>query len=594
MKFPPILLAIGSLAGCATPPTRPTTIQSGDYTAVKEYARKLVQYEMKQSDIVGLSIALVDDQQVVWAEGFGYADQENKLAATPTTLYRVGSISKLFTDTAAMQLAEQGKLDIDQPLQHYLPDFSIKSYPPHTGQITLRQLMSHHSGLPRDRLQGFMTPHPESFTKLAERLHEDYTAYPPGQVFSYSNLGIALLGNVIEKQSATPFADYMRASLLMPLGMSDSSFDTGLSPSTLMAKGYRHHKPETDPPLRDVPAGGLNSSVTDLSRFISMIFAGGIAHGRQILKAETLAEMLTPQNTHVPLDLNFRVGLGWMLSTVGTSTINNAGTVAHHNGGTILFRSQMYVLPEHKLGIVVLANSSTAGQAIDRLATQTLSLALEAKTGIHQPKHQHIQPDKTPLSEQTMQAYVGDYATEAGLTRIRSNGKGLSAEFAGKKLDLIRGSDRLFRLNYTLLGIFPIKLGNLGEVGFSLHTVDDQEILLAQVDSQEILVGQRIPPSVNPGAWKNRTGEYQITNLGEDFRFIEKIRLHEEHGLMIVSLTSAEVPKQTIKIPFMPLSDQLGILLGPLVNGGNAIQASTINDEEHLLYSGYQLKKIAP
>ena len=112
---------------------------------------------MKKNSVTGLSIALVDDQRIVWAEGFGYADQEKKIPATADTLYRVGSISKLFTDTAAMQLVEQGKLDIDQPLKKYIPNFSIKSRYPDTAEITPRQLMTHHSGLPRDRLKGFMT-----------------------------------------------------------------------------------------------------------------------------------------------------------------------------------------------------------------------------------------------------------------------------------------------------------------------------------------------------------------------------------------------------------------------------------------------------
>ena len=122
-----IILLLFVLAGCAAMPPKPETMARNDYTYTREYISWLVRKEMKKNDVTGLSVALVDDQRVVWAEGFGFADLANQRPATPETIYRVGSISKLFTATAAMQLVEQGKLDIDQPLQRYLQEFSARS-----------------------------------------------------------------------------------------------------------------------------------------------------------------------------------------------------------------------------------------------------------------------------------------------------------------------------------------------------------------------------------------------------------------------------------------------------------------------------------
>ena len=119
---------------------------------------------MSKHDVTGLSIALVDDQQVIWARGFGFADKERNLPAAAETVYRVGSISKRFTATAAMQLAERGKLDIDRPLATYLPGFSIKSRFPEAGSITPRTLMTHHAGLPSDRLKGSRARNPVAFS----------------------------------------------------------------------------------------------------------------------------------------------------------------------------------------------------------------------------------------------------------------------------------------------------------------------------------------------------------------------------------------------------------------------------------------------
>jgi CubicO group peptidase (beta-lactamase class C family) len=453
MKLLTCIFSFFLLAGCASAPQRPVSIAQGDYETTREYVTRFIQHEMKKNSVEGLSIALVDDQRIVWAEGFGYADEAKKIPASADTLYRVGSISKLFTDTAAMQLVEQGRLDIDQPLKKYIPDFSIKSRFSDKTEITPRQLMTHHSGLPCDRLKGFMTSTPAPFTELVNEIRDDYTAYPPNQVFSYSNLGVTLLGIAIQNQSGMPFADFMKQSLLVPLDMKNSSFETGPSASALMAKAYRGREVVDEPALRDVPAGGLNSSVTDLSRFMSMVFADGKSGDRTIIEPKTLSEMLRPQNTSVPLDFNFHTGLGWMLSTLGTSTIQNGGPVAHHAGATANFHGQLYILPAHKLGVIVLSNSSTAGQVVDHVATEALTLALEAKTGIRQPERRRIQTDNKPLSNETVQEYAGNYTTMAGFSKISACGKGLCADVADHRFDLARGTDGLFRLDYSLLEI---------------------------------------------------------------------------------------------------------------------------------------------
>lgn len=593
MKLPFTILMIAILAGCAAAPPRPTSVVRGDYASTQAYVTKLIQYEMDKNPVAGLSIALVDDQSIVWAEGFGYADQERKIPATAETLYRVGSISKLFTDTAAMQLVEQGRLDFDQPLRNYLPGFTIKTRYPDTVEITPRQLMTHHAGLPRDRLKGFFVySHPTSFTEVAADIREDYVAYPPNRIFSYSNLGISLLGSAIQNQSGMAFADYMRQSVLDPIGMSNSSFDTGLSTSSLMAKGYMGRKAAIEPFLRDVPAGGLNSSIAEMSRFMAMIFAGGKSGDHRILKAETLDEMLRPQNADITLDFNFRIGLGWMLSTLGQSTIENAGTVAHHSGGTILFRSQMYILPEHKLGVVVLSNSSTAGQAVDHIATEALTLALEAKTGIRQPKHIKIQSDNRSLPIETVRDYVGGYTTMLGFARVYADGENLRVDVAGHDFGLVRGSDGLFRLDYSLLGIFHIDLGSIGEIGFSQRTVDGRDLLVARAGAQEMLVGQRIDPPSNPSAWKRHLGDYEITNLEGDHSFFNRIRLIEEHGFLLVELTPASKPSEKARIPLLPVSENEGLLLGPLSDGGDTVRIVMADGVEQVLFSGYKLKRI--
>ena len=597
MKFHPfplsVALSITLLAGCASAPPRPTSIVLGDYTATQAYITRLIEHGMAQNKVTGLSIALVDDQRVVWSQGFGYANQKRKLPATPGTLYRVASISKLFTDTAAMQLAERGLLDIDQPVQKVLPDFAPLTRQPQTA-ITPRQLMTHHSGLPRDKGDGFQAAAPTPFSNLVSYLNRTPVAYPPEYAFSYSNLGISLLGTVVQSASGTPFAQYMQQAVLAPLGMADSSFSNGPSSSERMSLGYKQGTVQKEWPLRDVPAGGLNSSATDLARFISMVFAEGKSGEKQVLKPETVAEMLRPQNSAMPLDLNFSVGLGWMLSTLGQATLQNAGPVAHHGGAIGMFRSQMYVLPQHKLGVVVLANSDSAMGLVDRVATEALSLALEAKTGIQQPKPTKVEWADTPIPADVLQAAPGDYTTAIGHVSISRDGNALRAQAhsIGRSFNLRQRQDGLLGLNYALLGLFNINLGPLGEVGLGLRKVAGQDILFARVGTQELRVGARIQAPANLEAWRKRLGEYEITNFGEyELSHIgdkpRTIRLVEERGFLSIEISFGQALGQPTRMLLMPISDTEARVPETLAGSGEALRVETQNGVETFVFSGY-------
>lgn len=582
------------LTGCAAVPQPPTGIARGDYIATQAYATQLIAHEMDKYKVPGLSIALVDDQRVIWAQGFGFSDKEREILASADTLYRVASISKLFTDVAAMQLTEQGKLDIDKPVQTYLPSFSPQSRFKPVTPITLRQLMTHHSGLPRDQLKGFHTTTPQSLDEFTATLRSTFVVTPPDYTFSYSNLGLSLLGDVVQTIAAKPFAQHMHDAVLIPMGMRNASFNTQPADSPLMAKSYRGRETAPEMPLRDVPAAGLNASVNDLSRFMSMVFANGqagTANETRILKPESVADMLRPQNTEVPLDFNFKVGLGWMLSTLGTSTLENAGPVAHHGGSIGGFRSHMYMLPEHKLGVVVLGNSSTAGSVVDHVATETLKLALEAKTGIKQPQPTQMAWANTPVPTDLLKQIAGDYTTKLGLVQVRVDGKKLHALLAGKTFDLRLRTDGLLGMDYTLLGLIHINLGELGKAGLALRNVNHRTVLVARIGKQEMLVGERLTPSANLGTWMKRLGTYEITNLENDPKVAKRIALVEDNGYLVLELTGIDAPGQTLRTVVSPISETEALVLGTLDGAGETIRSVLVEGEERLSYSGYIVRK---
>jgi len=248
-------LSICFMFACATAPTKPEATTLGDYEQTKQCVSQLIKKEMKRNRVTGLSIALVDDQRIIWAEGFGFADKANKVPATQETVYKVGSISKLFTAMATMRLMEQGKIDIDKPLQTYLPEFSVRSRFPNQDPITLRCLMTHHSGLPYFLLKGATAKNPEPFTKVVTLIKDDYITYPPNFVFAYSNVGFTLLGHALERVSGRDFVSLTDELLLRPMSMTHSSFSPGPDLQPLVSKGYHKGKEKEEGPMRDIPRG---------------------------------------------------------------------------------------------------------------------------------------------------------------------------------------------------------------------------------------------------------------------------------------------------------------------------------------------------
>ena len=567
------------------------TVLQINYDPVKESISQLIRKEMKKNDIIGLSIALVDDQRVVWAQGFGYSDERKDIAATPETVYRIGGLTKIFTAIATMQLSEQNRLNIDKPLKTYLPDFSIRTRFDDETPITLRDLMTHHSGLPSDYQKGMWCKKPASFTTVVNLIKDEYAAYPPGFIFSYSSIGYDLLGHVVEHVTGQDYGLYIQGALLQPLGMRHSGF-TPPAVTWLLSTGYYKGEEMDEPPLRDIPAGGMYSTVLDLSRFMEMIFANGISNNRQIIKPNTQAEIFRPQNANVPLDLGFRVGLGWMLGGLGEVEIFNAGPVAHHSGATLLFRSQMIVLPRHKLGVVVLSNSSTAGRIVSKVAVQALASALESKSGIKQPLPEKPTEIEDILPQEIQKAYTGSYASIVGIAEIIPKTNRFNIEALNRTFQLVPHANGRFGVKYLLLGLFPFSLAELDYYEVSHARIAGHEILKASTRSGDLLIAEKIWLVPVPEAWQMRVGRYKIENPGDDFLLFTQIAIRFNNGLLLAECSLPFFFKSTFYFPLKPISDTEVILAG--LGGrtmGETLKVVNVKGKEMLSYSGYLLGK---
>jgi CubicO group peptidase (beta-lactamase class C family) len=320
----------------------------------------LVESSMAYRNQPGLSIGIVNDQQLVWAKGFGYSDVERKVPATPSTLYRIGSITKLFTATAIMQLRDQGKLRLDDPIVKHLPWFKIKSRFPAGPAITVRQLLSHSSGLPSEAAFPYWTDYNfPSREQIIESLPRQEVIFEPETRLKYSNLNYFLLAEIISTISEESYADYVKRHILDPLKMKDTSVDLTEAEKNRVSIGYGRLKPGGKRDLRPfqnmrgmAAAGNMSSTVADMARFASLQFADAHSQEALILKPATIREMRQVQ----AIRPDWRGGFGFGFTLRPYSN----GVYIGHEGWIPGYRARMRIAPEEKIAVIVLANSDDA------------------------------------------------------------------------------------------------------------------------------------------------------------------------------------------------------------------------------------------
>jgi CubicO group peptidase (beta-lactamase class C family) len=404
-----------------------------DYGQALEQLRKTVADELQRGLVPGVSIALVDDQTVVMAEGFGLADMARQIPATAETVYRVGSISKLFNALAAMQLVERGKLDLDAPIARQLPEFQIvvpfEDAPP----ITLRQLLCHRSGMVRESpVGGYLDDSQPTMAASVASLRSCVLVNPPDTKTRYSNIGPTIVGLAVSAAGRQPFEQYQHEHLLQPLGMSNSAWRADPAVRQQLAVGRMRvadgqggfdRQPAPLFELGTIPAGNLYSSARDMAEFAKMLLAAGRVSSGRVIQAETLRQMFTPQLTgeETGFGLGFAVG-----RFAGHKSIR-------HSGAVYGFTSSLVVLPEPGVAAIVLVNEDIAMGPVTRLSDAALSLMLAAKTG------QQPSPAAQPLemSAEQLSAFAGQYESESYWADVSLDKEGrLAADISGQPMTL--------------------------------------------------------------------------------------------------------------------------------------------------------------
>lgn len=472
-------------------------------TQMIERLRSAIEYEVAAKRLPAFSIALIDDQRVVWADGFGFQDAEQKIPATAATVYRVGSVSKLFTDVAVMQLVEKGELDLDDPVRKLLPGFAPRNQ--FNIPITLRQLMSHRSGLVREPPVGhYFDPDEPTLMETVASLNQTQLVYKPRVRTKYSNAGVAVVGAVLQRQTGIEYFEQIERSILKPLQMADSSFvltddvDKKLADAQMWTyDGRRFPAPKFA--LGTSPAGNMYSSVVDLSKFVMAVLNGGAGPNGAIVKPATLERMLTPLKNPDGSDQGF--GIGFHVEQL------DGHRKVGHGGAVYGFSTQLEILTEPKLGVAAVASLDGSNGLVGRLADYALRLMLAAREGRDWPEYRTT----VAIPEARAAELVGAYRRGKRLTLINRLGDDVFMHRGTYRYNLRadRRTGEIITDDSIGFGT-PVSLTEAGDVSV------DGEVFERLPDR---------PPAEIPQRWKGLIGEY-----GWDHN---TLYIREEHGRLM-------------------------------------------------------------
>jgi CubicO group peptidase (beta-lactamase class C family) len=588
-----IVLLVASLtltSLCTGKVTKPEDIALGDYTPVIDYVSKKLNKAVGDELIPSAVIALINEDEVIWQEAIGYADLESQSPATTDMVYRMGSISKTFTAMAIMQLAEKGLIDIDAPITQYLPDIQFKNEFAQPEDVSIRHIMAHRAGFVRDSTRtteamGSADRDVDrlSLEEIVEEMKDRQMSYPVGYRYKYSNIGITVLGRIIEVVTGQDYVSYMQQNVLTPIGMNDSAFLSNPDIKEKLVEGYLLKKGDfikmSQYDISDIPAGNLYSTIEDMTDYVRFILREGMTtDGKQLIKAETLSSMFE-DNYSDPKDPT-KVGTCWHLYQ-----FDSGDKVAMHNGGIAGFATYMHVMPERKLGAVLLTNGFSRYNG-DELLTEALELMLEAKFGYKQQEFQDDIETPIELDPETMKKYEGRYSIGGLLTKVYLKKNKLKISMRGNEANLTPYNEFMFKMTHPLV--------DLGDMWVTFFVGDDAP----QKDgfSQDILLLNgftcpRVPKveEFSPKVKELVEKEYEIYIDFSDELFAEmKMEIKDHTIIASLSNMKAQAP------PFMiihPKNDNEFMIVGGL-NDREIIKYN--NEEGYFYWAGLIIKPVSP
>lgn len=450
--------------------TQPHTFHTGQASQI-DSLKATVDSLLKENEIPGASIALVNKDSVIWSGGIGYANYEDQEQATATQLFRVGSVSKSFVAMGILQLVEEGELSLNEKVQKLVPEIKIKNPWRETDPVRIKHLLEHTAGFDDMHFSEFINANDNPRMPLEEALAitpaSRVVRWKPGTRFSYSNPGYGVAGYIIEKVTGQRYEQYLKEQVLEPIGMDQSSFTYTDSVQQQLVSGYRdNYEPAEYQHIYLRPSGMLHSSANEMAQFVRLMLNDGDWNGQSIVEDSLLHRMETPM-TSLAAKHGYKQGYGLGVKSSTAQGYSYLG----HAGGIPGFSAQYMYFPEHNRGFVLLVNSMGGFGEISDAITKYLLRDV--------PK-----PEPKPITELPSQKLV-EYA---GYYEMRSLRNQLFAPIAllldGFTLNVARDTLKMSDFggaNHPLLPVSEHQFRRKDEVVPSTLFMDTQEYGRAMV-----------------------------------------------------------------------------------------------------------------
>jgi len=545
-----------------------------DFSGFIEKTKKNIYKEMKRKHVKGLSIAIMYKDSIFWSQGFGYADEKKGILVDENTVYPLGSLSKAFTHTAILHLYGEGIIDIDKPYIHYVPEFSMKKHFEGDHLFTVRDLMMHCAGIPRVKGQGWNTDSPAPFIKLLDELRNEYLLGPPGIIQQYSDLGVTLLGILIEKITKKGFDEYI-TDLYKPLGINDLYY--GLFENCpKLSKCYNNKKEDKTLNTRGWPADGAACSAIDVVKLARAYFYKDDKN-KIITNDDVIKQAYERQNGHVKYAFDDQWALGlWLDNVHGATSIG-------HGGGHYGYSCQFMMLPEYELAVAVIVNSEPYGQLLNTWKLMERALDVLEHKKIETPGKKL---KKIDLYNGEIDAVTGSYATAVGIVKIKNKNKKLTVNALGMNWKLKPCENNYFKMIKSILGI------KLAEYVIIIEQDEDNMLLSKYEWGRKSLIGEKVKPVTIPESWKSILGTYKVINYENDeHQFLKQASLEIVDSFLVLKIKTTE-EYWSLDFVLRPKSDKLAIaagITGELINS-ETIEIMDVNPPR-IKVSGYILEK---
>jgi len=588
LKIAFFLMVILIAGSCADIDKTIVAPKAYDPTTLDRWYDAFLKREADKHGIQGLSIALIDIRGQDSCFCFGDAGKGRKI--DESSVFDIGSISKLLMPIAVLKLVEQGKMDLDAPVARYIPEFTLTTPSGSSTAITIRSLLTHESGLVSDILAGEKPAAPGGKTEMTGKeyrqivglLNRTRTTREPWTQSSYSNVGFSLLAVAVERASGQDYAEFVRQEILLPWGMTDSGFAyDGLDPGNIV-QGFLKRKEISVPYIRDLPAGLLCSSARDMARFARGLL-GDQAGAGKVLKPNSVLELWKVQNENVRLDLDFRIGLTFWRHPIASLGVEN---VVWHGGDLPPFHAAFCLDPSQGIGVFVAINSGSLNSAtLEPLIVQGMRRQLMIRTG-HDPERPY-QATTSPIisaGPEFRNELCGVYQLPIdGIFKIRQRGTELFFETRRTTAKVIVHQDSTMSLQPLLFGVLPIDTGSAKRIQLRGIHIDGKPILCIQRlggsdrDFASVAAEKLEPRSLSP-AWQNRLGPWRQSCGKTSFA----LAYDRRNGIL-----SAIGGTMAIR----PINDYEAVTEGYGRNSGEWIIAGQDAEGPWLRYSGMELRR---